>query len=81
MNNDVNYYHGDKSWTNIFKVLKVKKNVTLEFYIQEIISILFMNERKIETLQSKNTKIFFFRSYFKNVMKRHLELKWKVIIK
>ena len=81
MNNDVNYYHGDKSWTDIFKVLKVKKNVTLEFYIQEIISILFMNERKIETLQSKNTKIFFFRSYFKNVMKRHLELKWKVIIK
>lgn len=36
MNNDLNYYHGDKSWTNIFKVLKgKKKNVTLEFYIQE----------------------------------------------
>ena len=35
MNNDLNYYHGDKSWRNIFKVLKGKKNVTLEFYIQE----------------------------------------------
>lgn len=76
MNNDLNYYHVDKSWTNIFKVLKGKKKSHSRILNPR--RVLFKNERKIETLQSKNTKIFFFRSYFKNIMKRHLELKWKV---
>ena len=31
MNNDLNYYHVDKSWTNIFKVLKDKKTTVGEY--------------------------------------------------